>query len=105
MCIEDPFELSHDLGRTVDPGTRQALRKEFERAALLLRDDPDPMPKLFEPYRSPGAEPAGQPAAKAAPGGKAPGAAAGGGAAAEPDRQQSTFVRNKPRPPSKKPPT
>ena len=51
MCIEDPFELSHDLGRTVDRQTKSVLHKEFIRAATLLRDAPDPMEKLFEPYR------------------------------------------------------
>lgn len=51
VCIEDPFELSHDLGRTVDRQTKSVLHKEFIRAATLLRDAPDPLDKLFEPYR------------------------------------------------------
>jgi predicted nucleotidyltransferase len=52
LCVEDPFETSHDLGRTVDRQTRDVMRKEFLRAATLLRDSPDPMAQLFEPYRS-----------------------------------------------------
>ncbi|KAK9809730.1 hypothetical protein WJX73_000583 [Symbiochloris irregularis] len=52
VSIEDPFELSHDLGRTMDRQTTSVLHKEFERAAGLLRDDPEPLPKLLEPYRA-----------------------------------------------------
>ena len=51
VCIEDPFELSHDLGRTVDRQTRAVLHKEFTRAATLLRDADDPLDLLFAPYR------------------------------------------------------
>ena len=36
VCIEDPFELSHDLGRTVDRQTRAVLHKEFTRAEWLI---------------------------------------------------------------------
>ncbi|KAK9806970.1 hypothetical protein WJX72_009015 [[Myrmecia] bisecta] len=52
VCIEDPFELTHDLGRTVDRQTSGVLHKEFERAACILRDCADPLEKLFEPYRA-----------------------------------------------------
>lgn len=52
VCIEDPFELSHDLGRTVDRQTRAVLHKEFTRAATLLRDRVDPMDELFSPYKA-----------------------------------------------------
>lgn len=52
VCIEDPFELSHDLGRTVDRQTKSVLHKEFIRAATLLRDAADPLERLFEPYRA-----------------------------------------------------
>jgi hypothetical protein len=51
LCVEDPFELSHDLGRTVDKQTRDVMRKEFLRAATLMRDSEDPLDKVFEPYR------------------------------------------------------
>ena len=51
LCVEDPFELSHDLGRTVDRQTRAVLHKEFIRAATLLRDEADPLPRLFAPFR------------------------------------------------------
>ena len=50
--IEDPFEVAHDLGRTVDRSTAGVLQKEFERAAVVLRDEVAPLAALFEPYRS-----------------------------------------------------
>uniref|UniRef100_A0A1D1ZJQ6 RNA uridylyltransferase n=1 Tax=Anthurium amnicola TaxID=1678845 RepID=A0A1D1ZJQ6_9ARAE len=50
ICIEDPFELSHDLGRVVDKYTIKILREEFERAAGIMQYDPNPSIKLFEPY-------------------------------------------------------
>jgi hypothetical protein len=51
--LQDPFELTHDLGRTVDRQTSGVLHKEFERAACCLRDsEPDPVGKLFEAFRS-----------------------------------------------------
>lgn len=50
LSVEDPFELSHDLGRTVDRDTRSVMRKEFMRAASILRDSEDPLPELFEIY-------------------------------------------------------
>jgi len=53
ICIEDPFELSHDLGRVVDKFTIKILREEFERAANILQFDPNPSATLFEPYVPP----------------------------------------------------
>mmetsp|Transcript_130 Transcript_130/g.427 ORF Transcript_130/g.427 Transcript_130/m.427 type:complete len:505 (+) Transcript_130:1226-2740(+) len=53
ICIEDPFETGHDLGRVVDRNSISALRDEFVRAAKILRDEEDPLPKLFEPYVRP----------------------------------------------------
>ncbi|KAI3886043.1 hypothetical protein MKX03_003624 [Papaver bracteatum] len=50
ICIEDPFETSHDLGRIVDKFTRKTLRKEFDQAADVMQYDPDPCVTLFEPY-------------------------------------------------------
>uniref|UniRef100_J3L941 Uncharacterized protein n=2 Tax=Oryza brachyantha TaxID=4533 RepID=J3L941_ORYBR len=50
ICIEDPFETSHDLGRVVDRQTIRILREEFERAASILQYDDDPCVALFEPY-------------------------------------------------------
>ncbi|KAF8685824.1 hypothetical protein HU200_043732 [Digitaria exilis] len=50
MCIEDPFETDHDLGRGVDRQTIRILREEFERAATMLQYDDDPCVTLFEPY-------------------------------------------------------
>ncbi|XP_038972330.1 uncharacterized protein LOC103710680 isoform X4 [Phoenix dactylifera] len=50
ICIEDPFETSHDLGRIVDKHSIKILREEFERAADILQYDPNPSVTLFEPY-------------------------------------------------------
>ena len=49
--MQDPFETSHDLGRTVDRQTSGVLHKEFERAASLLRDHTNPLDQLFDLYR------------------------------------------------------
>ena len=49
MCIEDPFEVGHDLGRVVDRQTIRILR-EMEQAAAVLQYDDDPCVTLFEPY-------------------------------------------------------
>ena len=50
--VQDPFEVSHDLGRTVDRQTSGVLHKEFDRAACILRDLPQPLDKLMDPYRA-----------------------------------------------------
>lgn len=50
ICIEDPFETSHDLGRVVDKYSIKILREEFERAADIMQYDINPSVKLFEPY-------------------------------------------------------
>jgi DNA polymerase sigma len=49
ICIEDPFEVTHDLGRVVDRHSIRVLRDEFKRAAKILRQDPNPG-TLFEPF-------------------------------------------------------
>ena len=36
FCLEDPFEVTHNLGRTVDKGSLFNLRYEFRRAACIL---------------------------------------------------------------------
>ncbi|EYU32028.1 hypothetical protein MIMGU_mgv1a001944mg [Erythranthe guttata] len=50
ICIEDPFEVSHDLGRVVDKYSIRVLREEFERAAEIMQYDPNPCVTLFHPY-------------------------------------------------------
>eukprot|EP00250_Pteridium_aquilinum_P013837 c21602_g1_i1 orf=134-3388(+) len=50
ICIEDPFEVSHDLGRVVDKHSIRVLREEFQRAARIMRQDANPCVALFEPY-------------------------------------------------------
>lgn len=53
ICIEDPLEITHDLGRVVDKFSIKILREEFERAANILQYDPNPTVTLFEPYVPP----------------------------------------------------
>uniref|UniRef100_A0A6V7QUA9 RNA uridylyltransferase n=1 Tax=Ananas comosus var. bracteatus TaxID=296719 RepID=A0A6V7QUA9_ANACO len=53
ICIEDPLEITHDLGRVVDKFSIKILREEFERAANILQYDPKPTVTLFEPYVPP----------------------------------------------------
>ncbi|CAL9765674.1 unnamed protein product [Musa acuminata subsp. burmannicoides] len=50
ICIEDPFDISHDLGRVVDKYSIKILREEFERAADILQYDLNPSVTLFQPY-------------------------------------------------------
>ncbi|KAK6920225.1 PAP/25A-associated [Dillenia turbinata] len=50
ICIEDPFDTSHNLGRVVDGNSIRVLREEFERAAHIMQFDPNPCISLFEPY-------------------------------------------------------
>ena len=53
ICVEDPFETSHDLGRVVDKRSIGVLREEFERAERILRTDPNPLEALFEEHVQP----------------------------------------------------
>ncbi|CAM6092147.1 unnamed protein product [Calypogeia fissa] len=50
ICIEDPLETVHDLGRVVDRHSIRVLRDEFHRAAKILRHDLNPCITLFEPF-------------------------------------------------------
>ncbi|PIN15457.1 Polynucleotide adenylyltransferase [Handroanthus impetiginosus] len=50
ISIEDPFEVSHDLGRVVDKNSIRVLREEFERAAEIMQNDSSPFVTLFENY-------------------------------------------------------
>ncbi|TYH28158.1 hypothetical protein ES288_A02G122900v1 [Gossypium darwinii] len=50
ICIEDPFVVSHDLGRVVDKFSIKILREEFERVTNVMQYDPNPWITLFEPY-------------------------------------------------------
>ena len=49
FCIEDPFELTHDLGRVLDRDTVREVRDEFERAHRMLSDG-RPISKVFEKW-------------------------------------------------------
>jgi hypothetical protein len=52
VSLQDPFETSHDLGRTVDRQTSGIMHREFERAAAILKDHLEPLAQLFEPYKA-----------------------------------------------------
>ena len=50
FCIEDPFELSHDLGRVMDRDTLRDVRSEIDRADVLLSEQRGTFEKLCEKY-------------------------------------------------------
>lgn len=51
ICIEDPFNTQHDLGRVVDRNTLPFLKRELRRAYNILQSERDPLPVLFERNR------------------------------------------------------
>ena len=53
ICIEDPFQLAHDLGRVVDRTSIRVLRDEFISAYSVVLNSPNPLPKLMAPYKKP----------------------------------------------------
>jgi hypothetical protein len=62
FCIEDPFELSHDLSRTVHADGCDKLRHEFRRAWDVLRhaaSTQQALQELFLEAPAPPAPPAG----------------------------------------------
>ena len=48
ICIEDPFNTSHDLGRVVDRNTLPFLKRELRRAYNIMQSERNPLPLLFE---------------------------------------------------------
>ena len=52
FCIEDPFELTHDLGRVIGRDTLSDVRSELDRAANLLHDE-RPWATICEEYVPP----------------------------------------------------
>jgi len=61
LCIEDPFEVTHNLGRIVDRDALYEIRGEFMRASALMHENtnvgrvarrsaPDNLIELFEPF-------------------------------------------------------
>ena len=48
--MEDPFELTHDLGRVVDRDTLRDVRSEIDRADVLLSEQRGTWEKLTEKY-------------------------------------------------------
>jgi len=48
VSVEDPFDLSRDLGRNIDRSSVMVLRREFERAALIFSHKMKPLEELFE---------------------------------------------------------
>merc|ERR1712157_161786 len=58
ICIEDPFQLSNDLGRVVGRKTIFFLRDEFKRAADIMANAVDPIRAgLFDISSGPGPDP------------------------------------------------
>lgn len=68
LCIEDPFELSHDLGRTVHADGCDKLRHEFRRAWDICHHSSGPQQLITElfaeaPAPPPAVAPVAAPAA------------------------------------------
>lgn len=85
FCIEDPFELSHDLGRTVHAEGCDKLRHEFRRAWDVLRHSGNAqhaLQELLAEAPAPPAPPAGAGQQTGTPKGRA--AAAAGARVSEP---------------------
>jgi DNA polymerase sigma len=53
FCIEDPFEITHDLGRVLDRDTLRDVRSEIDRADVLLSEQRGTFEKLCERYAEP----------------------------------------------------
>lgn len=52
-CIEDPFDLDHNLGRVADRGSLFTMRGEFMRATKIFRSDRPRIDELFEKFVPP----------------------------------------------------
>jgi DNA polymerase sigma len=50
FCVEDPFEVSHDLGRLVDKNTIKYLQDEFRRAYRMMRSGRN-WAEICEPWK------------------------------------------------------
>ncbi len=50
FCMEDPFELTHDLGRVMDRDTLRDVRSEIDRADVLLSEQRGTFEKLTAKY-------------------------------------------------------
>lgn len=50
LCVEDPFQLDHNLARVVDKSSLRAIQREIRSALAVLCDLEDPLPKLFEEF-------------------------------------------------------
>jgi len=53
FCMEDPFELTHDLGRVMDRDTLRDVRSEIDRADALLSEQRGSFETLTQPYSNP----------------------------------------------------
>ena len=51
LCIEDPFEITHNLGRMVGRQSLHAIRGEFMRAWRILVDGIEPPANIFQPLK------------------------------------------------------
>mmetsp|Transcript_25725 Transcript_25725/g.65397 ORF Transcript_25725/g.65397 Transcript_25725/m.65397 type:complete len:474 (-) Transcript_25725:539-1960(-) len=50
FCMEDPFELTHDLGRVMDRDTLRDVRAEIDRADHLLSEQRGTFEALTQPF-------------------------------------------------------
>jgi hypothetical protein len=50
FCIEDPFELTHDLGRVMDRDTLRDVRSEIDRADVMLSEQRGTFERLTMRY-------------------------------------------------------
>ena len=61
FCMEDPFELTHDLGRVMDRDTLRDVRSEIDRADVLLSEQRGTFDKLTLKYEEKHKAPANRP--------------------------------------------
>ena len=51
-CVEDPFELTHDLGRVMDRDTMRDVRSEIDRADTMLSEQRATFAGLTQKYEA-----------------------------------------------------
>ena len=70
FCVEDPFEVTHDLGRVMDRDTLRDVRAEIDRAHVMLSERRSAWSAVCEQFVDPNPKPKGRganPDAKGAP--------------------------------------
>ena len=75
FCVEDPFEVTHDLGRVMDRDTLRDVRAEIDRAHVMLSERRSAWSAVCEQFVDPNPKTKGRganPDAKGAPQGGNP---------------------------------